>query len=249
MRTAFFCRCPDARSGRRAGRCSARARRRHRRLAGRAAAGSSAARARPGESAESTAPATDPQQPIFRTGINFVRVDVIVTDKSGKPVSDLKQTTSRSPKPARPQKIETFKLIELDGGLMPGPDGPARQIRTEFDEESEAARDDVRLFGLFLDDYHTREGPSLSARNEIARFVETQLGPSDMIGMMYPLSRSTPSASRAITTPSGAASSSSGAASSTTRRRTRSKSATCAVSRPSRRSRFATTCRCRRSSR
>ena len=31
-----------------------------------------------------------PQQPVFRTGINFVRVDVIVTDKTGNPVSDLK---------------------------------------------------------------------------------------------------------------------------------------------------------------
>ena len=149
---------------------------------------SSAARARPGESAESNSHrAADPQQPIFRTGINFVRVDVIVTDKSGKPVSDLKQTDFEITEAGKPQTIETFKLIELDGGLMPGPDGPARQIRTEFDEESEAARDDVRLFGLFLDDYHTREGSSLSARNEIARFVETQLGPSDMIGMMYPL--------------------------------------------------------------
>src|ERR1700674_1370331 len=27
----------------------------------------------------------------------------------------------------------------------------------------------------------------MSARNAIARFIETQLGPSDMIGMMYPL--------------------------------------------------------------
>src|SRR6188474_1352800 len=28
--------------------------------------------------------------PVFRAGVNFVRVDVIVTDKSGKPVGDLK---------------------------------------------------------------------------------------------------------------------------------------------------------------
>jgi hypothetical protein len=40
------------------------------------------------------APATDqtpqPQQPVFRTGINFVRVDVIITDPKGNPVGDLK---------------------------------------------------------------------------------------------------------------------------------------------------------------
>ena len=47
------------------------------------------------------------QPPVFRTGINFVRVDVIVTDsKTGQPVSDLKQAISRSPKttPRRPWK-------------------------------------------------------------------------------------------------------------------------------------------------
>ena len=85
------------------------------------------------------------------------------------------------------QNIETFKLVELDGGLMPGPDGAPRQIRTDLDEELEAAREDVRLFGVFLDDYHVRVGTSMAARQQIARFIETQLGPSDMVGVMYPL--------------------------------------------------------------
>src|SRR5262245_31944047 len=132
-------------------------------------------------------PPTEPQRPIFRAGVNFVRVDVIATETHGRVVSNLTQDDFEITEGGRPQRIETFKQVQLDGGLMPGPDGPARQIRSEFDEESEAARDDVRLFGLFMDDYHTRELSSLSARNEIARFIETQLGPSDMIGMMYPL--------------------------------------------------------------
>ena len=45
----------------------------------------------------------------------------------------------------------------------------------------------MRLFAIFLDDYHVRRESSLGARNQIARFVETQLGPSDMVGLMYPL--------------------------------------------------------------
>lgn len=132
-------------------------------------------------------PPAEPQRPIFRAGINFVRVDVIATDRNGNPVTDLAQSDFEITEGGRAQTIETFRLIELDGGLIPGPDGPPRQIRSEFDEEAEAAREDVRLFGLFLDDYHVRRGSSLSARNEIARFIETQLGPSDMIGVMYPL--------------------------------------------------------------
>jgi VWFA-related protein len=128
-----------------------------------------------------------PQPPVFRAGINFVRVDVIVTDKNGATVTNLEPPDFEITEEGAPQKIETFKLVELDGGLMPGASGPPRAIRSDSDEESEAARDDVRLFGIFLDDYHVRDGNSLAARQQIARFIETQLGPSDMIGLMYPL--------------------------------------------------------------
>ena len=127
------------------------------------------------------------QPPIFRGGINFVRVDAIVTDRSGKPVAGLEAGDFEITEDGQPQKVETFKVVELDGGLIPGSDGPPRTIRTDTDEETEASRDDVRLFGVFLDDYHVRLETSLRAREDLARFVETQLGPSDMIGLMYPL--------------------------------------------------------------
>ena len=45
----------------------------------------------------------------------------------------------------------------------------------------------MRLFAIFLDDYHVKAASSLGAREQIAKFVSTQLGPSDMIGVMYPL--------------------------------------------------------------
>ena len=64
---------------------------------------------------------------------------------------------------------------------------PPREIRTDYDEEAEAARDDVRLFAIFLDDYHVRRGASISVRKQLATFVQNNLGPSDMIGVMYPL--------------------------------------------------------------
>src|SRR5262245_44419683 len=96
-------------------------------------------------------PAQDQPPPVFRAGVNFVRVDVIVLDRQGNPVMDLKPEDFQITEGGASQKVETFKLISLDGGLMPGPDGPPREIRTDLDEESEASRDDVRLFGIFLD--------------------------------------------------------------------------------------------------
>jgi VWFA-related protein len=127
------------------------------------------------------------QPPTFRAGINFVRVDVIISDKSGNPVGDLQQSDFDITEDNKPQKIESFKLIKLDGGAADAIKEPVKQIRTDYDEEAEAARDDVRLFAFFLDDYHVRRGASMVARGQLAKFVATQLGPSDMIGVMYPL--------------------------------------------------------------
>jgi len=132
-------------------------------------------------------PPGQPQPPVFKTGINFVRVDVIITDKNGNTVPDLRQSDFEVVEDGKPQTIETFKLVKLDGGVTPTADGPPRAIRTDYDEESEAARDDVRLFAIFLDDYHVRRGASMVVRDPLSTFIETQLGPSDMIGLMYPL--------------------------------------------------------------
>ncbi len=132
--------------------------------------------------------AEPPQQPTFRGGINFVRVDVTASARDGTIIADLKAEDFEVTEDGKPQKIETFKFVELDGGLMQNPNGPPpRQIRTDADEEVEAARDDVRLFAFFLDDYHVRRESSLASRQEISRFIETQLGPTDMVAIMYPL--------------------------------------------------------------
>jgi VWFA-related protein len=128
-----------------------------------------------------------PQTPTFRAGVNFVRVDVIATDKTGAIVSNLEPQDFEVTEQGKPQKVETFKLVSLDGGLMATGDQTPRPIRNDDDEQREANRDDVRLFAIFLDDYHVKVESSLGAREQIARFVDTQLGPSDMVGVMYPL--------------------------------------------------------------
>ncbi len=136
-------------------------------------------------------PATPPAQPeqqvpIFRTDINFVRVDVIVTDRQGNPVHDLKQEDFEVTEDGKPQAIQTFKLINVTENSGVGSD-PPRQVRNVIDEQMEAARDDARLFAIFLDDYHVRLENSMRAREVIAQFVENQLQPADMAGVMYPL--------------------------------------------------------------
>lgn len=133
-------------------------------------------------------PAGDPQgdPPIFRTGVNFIRVDVIVTDGDGAPVRDLRAADFQVFEDGEPQEIESFQLVEI--GPVPAPDAePARPIINRYDEEREAARADTRIFVVFFDDYHVRWENGVRAGRALAEFLRTNLQPTDLIGLMHPL--------------------------------------------------------------
>ena len=126
------------------------------------------------------------QQPPIRTGVNFVRVDVIVTDGKGEPVLDLKPEEFQVSEDGKPQKVEQFSVVKIDAVAQTA-NRPTSAIRTDFDEEREAARADVRLFVLLLDDYHVRRGNDMAVRKPLIEFIQNQLDPADMIAVMYPL--------------------------------------------------------------
>ena len=129
---------------------------------------------------------TAPQTPVFRTGINFVRVDAIVTDEDGNPVLDLTADDFRVFEDDVEQTVESFRLVEMTG--LPDPAlPPPSSIRNDYDQEREAARTDSRIFVFFLDDYHVRDTNAIRMRRDLVEFVETQLRPTDLVGIMYPL--------------------------------------------------------------
>ena len=130
--------------------------------------------------------AADQRDLTFRSGINFVTVDAYVSDSKGQPITDLKQSDFEILEDNKPQKIEQFRFIKVDGNPKPG-DPPPQEIRNRDDEEREAARDDTRVFVIFLDDYHTRLGSSLAVRQPLSEFIQNQLRPLDLVAIMYPL--------------------------------------------------------------
>ncbi|MCC7325170.1 MAG: VWA domain-containing protein, partial [Burkholderiales bacterium] len=134
---------------------------------------------------EADANAPPQEQPVFRGGINFVRVDVIATDRQGNPVTDLTQDDFEVFEDGKPQTVETFRLVKID---TTAPEYTSRAIRTREDEERAAADQNARIFVFFLDDYNVRLGSSMAARKPISDFVRTQLSPGDLVAVMYPLS-------------------------------------------------------------
>jgi len=138
---------------------------------------------------EQAAPPQTPQgqpQPTFRAGINYVAVDVIVKDRRDNPVVDLRKEEFEVFEDGKPQPIEEFRLVKIDSTAKPGDPVP-RRIRSRDDEQAEASREDVRVFAILLDDYHTRKLTSMSIREPLTKFLQTQLAPTDLVAIMYPL--------------------------------------------------------------
>ena len=135
--------------------------------------------------AEQAQPTPETQQPVFKTGINFVRVDAIVTDNKGVPIVDLTQGDFEVSEDGRPQTIETFRLVKIDT-MAPAP-ATQRALRTRQDEEIAAANEDSRIFVFFLDDYHVRLGNSMAARKPLVEFISNNVGPNDLLAVMMPL--------------------------------------------------------------
>lgn len=160
-------------------------------LGGRSVAGQSqppaaAPQAQPPAAAQPAAePAAEADQPTFRAGVNFVRVDAIVTDRQGNPVTDLTADDFEIIEDDARQSIETFRFIKIDTAA---PVEVSRPLNSRADEEAAAQSEDARIFVFFLDEYNVRLGSSLAARKHLIEFVQTQLGPRDLVSVMYPLS-------------------------------------------------------------
>ena len=128
-----------------------------------------------------------PQVPIFRAGTDLVRVDVTATVDDDEAVTDLQAGDFEITEDDVAQTVETVKFVRVDGTRTSNLDEPLA-IRSRQHALLEAAREDVRLFALFLDDYHIDKRPdiTLPLRDTLTKFIK-QLGPNDLVVLMEPL--------------------------------------------------------------
>src|SRR5690348_11453681 len=88
-------------------------------------------------------PAAPGTPPVFRSGVDSVTVDALVTDKSGRPITDLTAADFEVRESGRLQTIQAFKFVRIDDGR----DDPAAasEISSFEDEKRETGREDNRL--------------------------------------------------------------------------------------------------------
>ena len=122
------------------------------------------------------------QRPIFRGGANVVRVDATVTNRQGEPATNLTRDDFVVTEDGEPQTIDSFELVRVTGEPA---DDRSLEIHSRNQVVTEAARDDVRLFLIFWDEYHIDQFiPALKGREALTEFVRTALGPTDLVGIM-----------------------------------------------------------------
>ena len=128
-------------------------------------------------------PPQNPQPPVFKGGTNQVRVDVTVLDRKGNPVANLTKDDFAVTEDGLPQTVATLKLIEATGAAPD--DDTSLEIRSPEHAAVEAARDDIRVFVIFWDEYHISQmAGSLRAREALSDFVQNAFGPTDLVALM-----------------------------------------------------------------
>jgi VWFA-related protein len=141
-----------------------------------------------GSSGAQDPPPPEAQQPppVFRARVDLVRVDVTILARDGKVIADLQPADFEIEEDGLPQKVETLQFVRLDGTRAG--DEESLVIRSPEHAAVEAARDDVRLFAIFLDDYHVDKKPqiTLPLRRALRHLVE-QFGTNDLVAIMDPL--------------------------------------------------------------
>ena len=122
-------------------------------------------------------PAQAPQQPpVFRVGIDQLRVDVQVVDSTGEPIPTLRLEDFDVAIDGRPRRVASAELVRY-AAAAPGAAEAAVAIRTPG-----AVPEDSRLYVLAVDQASMAAGGVMEVRQAVRRFV-AQLRPQDMVGL------------------------------------------------------------------
>jgi VWFA-related protein len=129
------------------------------------------------------APAQQPQQPTFKLAVDYVEVDVVVADRQGNLVRDLKKEDFQVLEDGKPQAISTFTMVDIPIERADRPLFAASPI--EPDVRSNERPFDGRVYVMVIDDLHTRFGRSVRVKLAAKQFIERRLGANDLMAIVH----------------------------------------------------------------
>ena len=128
-------------------------------------------------------------QPAFKSGVNLVEVDVVVTDKAGQPVRGLREEDFEVTEDGKAVSVETFTAIDLPaaapGTVVTEPDRSGTSLASNDQE------DEGRILLIVMDDYHVSfDAGRVAASKAIARRLVERMGPWDQAAVISTSGRS-----------------------------------------------------------
>lgn len=127
-------------------------------------------------------PAPSPQDEVIRVTTNLVQADVIVTDKSGRQVTDLQPEDFEVLEDGKKQTLSHFSYISTDR--------PNQQVAKSTDSSSGVPPLPVseaqarRTLAIVVDDLGLSAESIVSVRKALKEFVENQMQPTDLVAIV-----------------------------------------------------------------
>jgi VWFA-related protein len=130
-----------------------------------------------------------PEELVLRITVNLVQLDAVVTDGSGRHVTDLKAGDFEIRQDGKPQRVTNATYINLG----PAPSSPAAAVRVPgapiAPPRPGSLRPDRvrRTVALVVDDMGLAFESVVEVRRALKKFVDEQMQPGDMVGIFRTL--------------------------------------------------------------
>src|SRR6266852_4187258 len=131
---------------------------------------------------QAPAPPT-PQPPTFTVRVDYVEVDVVVTDRQGKLVRDLKKEDFQVLEDGKSQVVAAFTMVDIPVERADRPLFASAPI--EPDVKTNETPFNGRVYVMLIDDLHTRFGRSQRVKGAAKQFIERRLGANDLMAVVH----------------------------------------------------------------
>jgi VWFA-related protein len=128
-------------------------------------------------------PAPAAPQPTFKLRVDYVEVDVVVTDKTGTLVRDLKKEDFQVLEDGKNQTVTNFTHVDIPVERGDRPLFAAEVL--EPDVKTNEKPFDGRIYVMLIDDYHTRFGRTQRVKAVAKQFIERRLGANDVMAVVH----------------------------------------------------------------
>ncbi len=123
---------------------------------------------------------------VVRITTNLVQVDAVITDKSGKLVTDLRPEEVEIMEDGRPQKITNFSFVSTmsDTPQPATPTAPADKLAPPVPPARLKPEQVRRTVALVIDDLGLSFESTAFVRQALKKFVDQQLQPGDLVAII-----------------------------------------------------------------